>query len=406
VDILVYKGTCPYELLTFIAEEMAGAFRSLGHNAVVIDLAREDSARQIEETLYKYNGCDFVFAFNAIGIHLKSGRHSLYDALNTPFVSIMVDHPCHHIGRLDSQLKHLLLTCTDKSHLDFLAEYYPSEHIKIKSFLSTAGTELKPFQAESFEEYQKQRTTPVLFAGNFEAPERTWLSMSLDDELIKLLNDTADYMLSDANIALDKACGHVMKHTGLELNFEHKKKVYSMLLPLVYKYVWSYCRHRLLKVLAQAQIPMVVCNRNPEGYFDQKKYKSITFIGKKTYRELLTEICRAKFFLDTNTNLLYGTTERVFNAMLNGAVAISQANYSEEFRDGEDLVFYKWPDFDGLPARIFALLENPAATYAIAQNAAAKAKTKHTWLQRAQKILNIVTMYQNLNRLYLERETH
>jgi hypothetical protein len=404
MDILVYKGKCPYELLPVIAEEMAAAFRQWGHNAVVVDLAQANFERQIEAVLKKYNGCDFVFAFNAIGIDLKSGQYSLYDALNVPFVSFMVDHPCHHLGRLDSKLKHLLVTCTDKSHLDFLAAYYPPEHIKIKTFLSTAGTELRPFAAESFDEYLVKRTTPVLFAGNFEAPERVWLQMSLDAGLVKLLNDTADYLLVAENVAVDKACAYVMQETGVEFSGELKKKIYSMLLPLVYKYIWSYYRNSLLEVLLKAQVPLVVCNRNTENYFAGEKYKSVTFWGRKTYNELLPEIGRAKFFLDTHTNLLYGTTERVFNAMLNGAVAIREANYSQEFQDGKDLLLYKWAEINTLPERIFKLLEDPGATYAIAQNAAAKVKAKHTWLQRAKYVLNQVEMYQNLNRLYLEEE--
>jgi hypothetical protein len=335
---------------------------------------------------------------------LISKDRPLYDAIDIPLVSVFVDHPAQHIWRLNTKMNHLLVTCVDKAHLDFLSSYYPEEHFKVKSFMSMCGMQAAPFEEESFESYLKQRTIPVLFGGSLNKIEREWTTTNFSKNTVKLLDDITDYVLSKDCIALEDAYSYVVKERNIELSPELQRKVYGTF-SYIYNYIWGYCRQRVLETLAKAEVPMVVYNKGETGYLAEGQYKSITFVGTKEYRELLRDFQKAKFSLNTTTNLVYGLSERVFGAMLGGAVPVSQANYSEELIDGENSVLYKWTKLDELPERLFKLLKTPETTWQMAQNAAKKANARHTWHNRAEQVVDMVEIYNDLRWIKFDYKT-
>ena len=44
----------------------------------------------------------------------------MYDALGTVFVFSLVDDPVHHIKRLETPCKNVLVTCVDRFHTSFM----------------------------------------------------------------------------------------------------------------------------------------------------------------------------------------------------------------------------------------------------------------------------------------------
>lgn len=398
MNIILYNvSQSNYGVLGFFTGELAAVFTKLGHNVTVIDYSSEKEWFDKFRQTINHSGCDFVLGFNGVGIDATIDNRSAYDIVNVPFVAALVDHPCHQIIRLDTKMNHLIVACTDKPHLDFLSSYYPQEHIKLKFFLPQAGTLAQPFNPDCFDDYLEKRTIPVLFAGTFMLPERVWANLSNSD-IVSLTDDIVDCVLAHDCIDLPTACNYVLKQRDMELSPELLKKVYCIIMPMVDKYIRAYCRSRCLEVLAKAEIPVASCSE-PGTYLSKEKYKSITFIGTRQYQELLRDLQKTRLFLTPTTNLLYGASERIFNAMLNGAVPVSQANYSEEFVDGQDCVLYKWTQLDSLTEKVSGLLANPEKTWQMAKAAGEKAAVRHTWLQRAEKILSMVTLYRILHSL-------
>ena len=88
---------------------------------------------------------------------------------------------------------------------------------------------------------------------------------------------------------------------------------------------------------------------------------------------------------------LDGSHERVFTAMLNGAVCCTDESgyWKQEFIDGESICFYDFQDLDNLENIIKELLLNLDKAGKIAQNGYDIAIHKHQWKNRAEQILEI-----------------
>jgi spore maturation protein CgeB len=93
-----------------------------------------------------------------------------------------------------------------------------------------------------------------------------------------------------------------------------------------------------------------------------------------------------------NTIMVPGSHERVFSAMLNGAVVLSDSNqfYQDFFKDGEDLLLYRWTQIDKLPGIIKEALSSPEKLAQIAAAGQQKAMAEHTWEKRAEMLLGML----------------
>ncbi len=101
----------------------------------------------------------------------------------------------------------------------------------------------------------------------------------------------------------------------------------------------------------------------------------------------------AKIVLSTMTWFKDGTHDRVFNGMLQGAVAVSDTSgyMKEEFcgfldgssqADGRELLMFELEELEKLPSQVKMLLDDPQAMQRIADRGYDKAKASHTWRAR------------------------
>lgn len=103
----------------------------------------------------------------------------------------------------------------------------------------------------------------------------------------------------------------------------------------------------------------------------------------------------AKIVLSTMTWFKDGTHDRVFNGMLQGAVAVSDTSgyMKEEFcgfqdvkhmgEDSRELVLFELEELNKLPKQVQELLDNPKRAQGIADRGYVKARQFHTWHARA-----------------------
>ena len=85
-----------------------------------------------------------------------------------------------------------------------------------------------------------------------------------------------------------------------------------------------------------------------------------------------------------------GSSERIYEAMLQGAVALTDdsAYLRETFIDDVDIKFYSLAYLDRLPALVRSILDDPQNTEMLRTNAYRKAAAQHTWLQRTESLLS------------------
>lgn len=89
-----------------------------------------------------------------------------------------------------------------------------------------------------------------------------------------------------------------------------------------------------------------------------------------------------------NINFVTGLHERIFTAMLAGAVCVTEKYELLEkfFEDGKEIVTYSLDEPQQLVAVINDLLSDPRRAAAIAAAGRRKALQKHTWRHRGEQI--------------------
>lgn len=387
--MILYKGQSQYGALRVHIDQLANALESLGYEPIVIDLLDADAITKTEKALTE--GCLFAFSFNGMGIDLKVEERSVYDIVNIPYIAALVDHPHYHIGRLNTKMNNLVVTCLDRSHLKFLSYYFEPNHIKVKSFLLPGGNIKEKSSVEDIDIFLKDRNIPLLFTGTFRGiPQKTWNNTPITLE--KILDDVCDYTLSKDYISIEEAFEYVLKQRNLELGEEHEKKIKLYCLQKVGRYVEGYRRFKCIETLGKAGIPVEIYGNGWEEL--ASKWKSLKYSSPGTVNETLGLLRKSRICLNTNNNFVDGGHERVFNAMINGAAVITDSSlyYNEEFSDEENILMYSWSKLEELPEKILKINTQPEKLWHIAKAGKDKVDKKHTWISRAKEIINLVEL--------------
>lgn len=124
--------------------------------------------------------------------------------------------------------------------------------------------------------------------------------------------------------------------------------------------------------------------------------------------ETLEVIKQSKICLNSVPTYKSGTHERVLACMATGVVPITNDNLflREYFADGEDIIFYRYPDLTSINDTVNALLANEGRRRAMAASAREKVMRHHTWDARADYLVEVLpdliekasAVYQDLSR--------
>jgi len=217
--IVLYKGQSQYDVLRIFIDQLAGAFRLLQQDTVVVDLVASDAEEQLKRAFAE--PCDFVFSFNGIGVDFKLGEKSLYDALGTIFIFSLVDDPIHHIQRLETECNNLLVTCVDRFHTNIMPYL---DQYRTFGFLPHGGCLPKDDCKET------ERDIDLIFCGSFQEPEeyfQIWKGYPVT--LRKLLEDIIENALSKADQPLLTAAQEVIAAKNLYLDPHLRKKTFKVI---------------------------------------------------------------------------------------------------------------------------------------------------------------------------------
>lgn len=213
------------------------------------------------------------------------------------------------------------------------------------------------------------------------------------------MDDIVEHILNKDYINLAVAADEVLTFKSIYLSHELSNQLIK-LLPFVDKYVRAYRRKIGLQILAKAGIKIEIYGSNWEN-FNLETSNNIRIHPPINFLELLHLMQQSKIVLNIDPNFSMGGHERVFSAMLNAAVAVTNMNgfYSKEFIDGKEIVLYSWSKLDELPEKIMQVLSDRAIFESIRLGGQQKAETYHTWTERAKQILEFVDLYKSLKHI-------
>ena len=104
--------------------------------------------------------------------------------------------------------------------------------------------------------------------------------------------------------------------------------------------------------------------------------------------ECVKIIRNTKIALNTMPWFKDGAHDRIFTAMLNKAVSLTDGSIylKERFCDGKDLAFYELEHLDALPEQVLSMLGHPKKMKEIIEYSYERALREDTWANRAERL--------------------
>jgi hypothetical protein len=376
---ILYKGFSQYNVHHVFVDQLALAITTLGHKSIVVDFTSPNLEEQAS-LAFSQDDCAAIISFNAIG-HDYYVKGEKYNSFELPFFAILVDHPIKLWPRLKERKNSLIVSCIDHSHVNFVERYL--YHHTAQTFLPHGGCQYSNINTDI-----TARPIDIAFFGSITPPEKvkeSWVRFPF--YLQQLLDLFINNMIESHPTASDNAALYILQSMG----YEDTKELQSLLPFLIYhgeEYLWSHMRLECIKTLDQANIPIHVYGK---GWKDLE-FQNIKVHPPVDFMQTLNLMQQSKIVLNCSPTLPEGSHERVFSSMLNGAVALTDNSkfYKENFLNNKNIVRYSWQELESLPDIINNLLAKPKKMQNIATRGQEKAFRKHSWINRAQEIINVV----------------
>lgn len=378
--LVLFQGEL--DTLNLFSEQLKQGFLELGYEIFDFDLRQSaESLGQLSQYLQE-GSITAMIAFNSafFGMTLPSGEN-MWEVLGIPCVNIFVDHPYWYHNILMRMPSTGIVLCIDRNHMDYVNRFYPN--IPSNGFLAHGGVSLV-----SIHKPISERKTEVLYAGSLFAgfAQRPDFS-GWDFPAGRICDSCIAYLFAHPEETVEGALERQLLSAGITLPEEELRRFISSCV-YIERVVSSHYREQVVSSIARAGISLELYG-DGWGECDWIGLPNVHYGGRVAPEEILLMMEESKIVLNTLPWFRDGSHERVFNAMLCGAVAVSETSRYLE----ETLLADVWMPFDlseeslsALPGRIADLLSDEKKMQEIASAGQQLAASAHTWKARAREL--------------------
>lgn len=385
--IIMFTGGV--ETLSYFSKRMAEFFARKGKSVFFYDLKSPgESSRRVRKFIKQ--GDTILITFNFQGLSMEdyiyniSMKTCIWQEYRLPCINIAADHPYYYDKQLVSLPENYIHISIDRLHERYFKEYYPE--FKSGGFLPLAGSRL-----HSEKELKKiiDRDIDILFPGNYTPPEfcEKYAHM-INEEYAEFYLGIIDDLLKNPYKTVEEAgIEHTLRELG-EVAYDDMRKVLNKMI-FIDLYVRNYYRGLVVGTLADAGLKVHVIGKDWEKLKCSHKENIIItqFSDSFTCMESMEN---AKIVINVMPWFKDGAHDRVFNAILNGAVSVSDVSrfQKEEMPEGCGVSYYDLEHIDMLPQQIKNMLSDVDMLQRIADTGYERAIKKHTWENRAEVLFN------------------
>ena len=381
--IFAVKPVCYHSYLYF-AGSLARELTKAGHQVEIFSSEKEPLA-----SMERFTGRSFdaVFDFNSDLPRLKMEEGGYFlDQIHAPFYDIILDHPLYHHDTLKQKITDFHVLCLDENHINYIKECYP--HIVSAGLFPVTGEDILPTDAS----YPK-KDLDVLFSGTYTDYREIEDSMkTCPSFLADLTKKLIDLMLQQPFLTQEAVLRILLPSLEEEEIIKETFPLHMQACFLCDSYLRAFKREQFLLCLAKQNVPMTLCGngfkKSPFADFSR-----IQIIDDISFFDTFALFRRAKITLNLLPEFKNGTHDRIYSSLLNHSLCLTDSSplLEQQFKDGRDLIFYKYQDMDQLPDRISKLLRNPDHLAEISQNGYFQAKENHSWQARAAYLLSVLS---------------
>lgn len=319
-----------------------------------------------------------VFTFNNVGTDKP-----IWKEKNARLFNILVDHPCHYVHCIVRDFyENYYVVCVDIGHVDFLDDILPQckGHF---IFVPHGGAKAKAVDKD----------IDVLYVGSF--PNIDEISF-IDVEVENVdSEDFYQYLIEFYDSGNELEPHEIVKlYTNLrdiKINANEYWRLTGRVCHTIDAYHKTMRRKKLVESIINSGQTVHLCGGSWE-YLNELGLDNVVYHGHCTPEECVEYIVRAKIVLNDLPSFRYGSHERIFNGMLNGAVVVTnESSYlRSRFVENEDILYWDGWEPENVINNINILLEDEELRKSIADNAYEKVKDSDVWSNRIQDILSRV----------------
>lgn len=370
-----------------ICNELSKGFSAIGKDVINIDL-ENNSEVQIAYDMMLSGDVEFSVGLNtSVANILKSNQKCIYEYLDVPYVSVLLDAPYNtSTGNLGFECKKHFLCLLDKLHLGIVKKLYPHKKFYGEMFLPLGGIA----GGNEDEVFSRERPYDVVVsASSFSSgnPVRFWHEDEADKNFIRILDDVADYLLTEP-VSVAEGFKYVLNERGL-----YDDKFMLAMIPYyfkVFRYIKTVRRAKSIELLVKNDIHVDIFGDGWDNVpiVRDNIGKCVRLHKGTSYQEALDLMARSKVIFQDQAEFNNGAHDRVFSAMLSGAVVVSEySSYLDKaFINGKDIFMYDWKNGLSQVNIIKELLNDESKRLSAAVSAYGKANERHRWINRAQSI--------------------
>lgn len=389
MNIVLYKGNFAYNVVNYFVDELGKALERRGNNVQILDINCKDSQILIEQVNHIFSEkVDLVLSYNGIDLTFNK---QFYSNLGIIMGNLFVDHPIYHLERLKNCLgKNIFCGLYDEGAINTTLKYI-SSNLNLTHFMHAGSY-------ASSENFDKEYDVIVVggLKSNISIKEKM---NKLEDGNIKdIISNLYEKINENYTITLDDYINEQVLLYEIPENIIISNE-FSIVLQYIYHFLDSAMRYKvrykaILELINNGIRVDYFGNCEKELFKDNKNFINH---GPKEYSEILEIMTKSKIVINDIPYFKNGSHERIFSAMLNKALVISNINnYSYNmYKDNESIVFYDVNKKNQLVEKVKYFLENEEERKRIVENAYDITSKYNTWDNRADEILQIYEFMKN-----------
>lgn len=374
----------------FFLNSLGNAFHQLGYEVIYIDMENMNRVEDAIKMLIRNEVvCSIAMNANMLEIYGSDKPTYLYNYVDTCHVSLLQDAPYSiKVGNIHIPARNHVICYLDRSHQQMMDLLQLVTSNSKKLFLPMPGCINSNRSLEDII-HQEKKYDVVVCAGLWNGkPQREWHDKA-DRVTSVLLDNIADYM-EKYPVNIYTAAQTVFGEMGLNI---------EIMLPLLKEYLWLLLEYIKVYRRINSVRYLVDYGIRPDvfgGGWENAPYADkLNIHGYITYPESIEVISKSKVLFQDQAEFNDGAHDRVFTAMLNGTVVVSEYSkyLAEEFEDGKDIFLYDWKNGADRLNMLNNILCNKSMYDNIIISAYNKTNERHRWINRAKQIINEVVKY-------------
>ncbi len=378
--LIMFSGNL--EALDLFSDKLKDGFVKLGYE--IFDFNLKDALSSMGK-LYEFIKGEPVKAFISFNstfysLNTPSGVN-MWEALNIPCINILVDHPFWYHDILDNMPSNGVVICIDDNHRKYVERFFPQ--IPVTCFLPHAGTkavgESKPW---------RERKNEVLYAGWLaDEPDGRYNFSREGFDIKAVLDEVISYLKENEKETIEAVFEKKIRALFPEIS-ENELKRLMPYCTYIERKVSSYFREKIVGAVARSGLSLTLYGAGWERC-DWVKLPNVDYKGTVSPKEIIEEIADSKIVLNTVPWFKYSGHERIYNALINGALIFTEENdFLRESFENNELFLYNLDDGDisAIPDRMKEILNDEKLAEKLSTEGIKRSEFRESWEERATEI--------------------